>query len=197
MSKKFFLACVVGIATTAFGADGPCVIAGRGHFRIHVGTAGLFGAFAHDHLVEAQKFTGCATMDSREVTHSSIKLDFPANTIRVIDPKENPKDRAEVQKTMEMEVLRVSEFPSVRFESTSVEREGTDRFLVHGNLTIRGRTQPTIIPVALKRLPDGTYQAAGQYKFKQTTFGIKPIQLAGGTVKVKDELQIEFELFLR
>ncbi|PYS32282.1 MAG: hypothetical protein DMG14_34920 [Acidobacteria bacterium] len=134
---------------------------------------------------------------SKDLTHSSIKLDFPANTIRVIDPKENPKDRAEVQKTMEMEVLRVSEFPSVRFESTSVEREGTDRFLVHGNLTIRGRTQPAIIPVALKRLPDGTYQAAGQYKFKQTTFGIKPIQLAGGTVKVKDELQIEFELFLR
>jgi hypothetical protein len=49
----------------------------------------------------------------------------------------------------------------------------------------------------LARLDDGTYRASGEYKFKQSSFGIKPIQLAGGTVKVKDELEVEFELFLK
>jgi len=180
------------ITTKTFAADGPCVAAGRGYFRIHVGTGGLFGAFAHDHLIEAQKIMGCADM-----TRSSIKLDFSTNGVRVIDPKESPEDRAKVQKTMETEVLRVSEFPRVTFESTSVEREGLDRLKVHGDLTIRGKTQPVVIPLTLTRMADGTYRAAGQYRFKQTTFGIKPIQLAGGTVKVKDELQTEFELFLQ
>ena len=40
-------------------------------------------------------------------------------------------------------------------------------------------------------------RARGEYKFKQTTFGIRPVQLAGGTVKVKDEVVTEFELFLK
>jgi hypothetical protein len=31
----------------------------------------------------------------------------------------------------------------------------------------------------------------------RTAFGIQPIQLAGGTVKVKDEVRTEFELFLK
>jgi polyisoprenoid-binding protein YceI len=68
---------------------------------------------------------------------------------------------------------------------------------LHGNLTIRGKSQPIIVPVTLTRLDDGTFRARGDYKFKQTTFGIRPVQLAGGTIKVKDEVQTEFELFLK
>ena len=179
-------------------AAGPCVVDGRGHFQIHVGTAGLFGAFAHNHLIQAEKITGCANIDSQNPARSSIQLEFPVSALRVLDPKESAKDRAQVQKTMETEVLRVSEFPKITFESSAIERaEGTDRFRVRGNLTIHGAKQPVIIPVTLTRLNDGTYRAVGEYKFKQTSFGIKPIQLAGGTVKVKDELEIEFELFLQ
>jgi hypothetical protein len=58
----------------------------------------------------------------KDITGSSVKLEFLANQIRVIDPKESAKDRAEVQKTMESEILRVTEFPRLTFESTSVER---------------------------------------------------------------------------
>jgi len=32
---------------------------------------------------------------------------------------------------------------------------------------------------------------------KQTDFGIKPVTIAGGTVKVKDELTIEFDIVAR
>ncbi len=181
-----------------FAVDRACVMPGQGYFRIHVGTAGLFGAFAHDHSIEAQKILGCATIDSKDVTQSSVKLEFPTADIRVIDPKENDKDRAEVQKTMETQVLRTSEYPRVTFESTAVERGGAaDRFRVRGNLTIRGKTVPVIIPVTLTRLANGIYRAAGEYKFKQSSFLIKPIQLAGGTVKVKDEVETRFELDLK
>ena len=198
MKRILFILAWMLIAITVFAADGPCVIPRRGHFQIHVGTAGLFGAFAHNHLIEAESIMGCATIDSNDITHSSIKLDFPAAGIRVLDPNEKPADRSEVQKNMETEVLRISEFPKVTFVSTAIERAaGTERFRVRGNLTVRGMTQPAVIPLTLTRLEDGMYRAAGEYKFKQTSFGIKPIQLAGGTVKVKDELQIDFEIFLK
>ena len=115
-----FIFCSVPL----FGAQRLCAVPGQGYFRIHVGTGGFFGAFAHDHSVEAKKIMGCATIDETDVTRSSIKLEFPSADIRVIDPKESEKDRAEVQRTMETEVLRVSEYPSIIFESTAVERTG-------------------------------------------------------------------------
>jgi polyisoprenoid-binding protein YceI len=186
------------LSTAAVAVDGPCVIPGRGHFYIHVGTGGLFGAFAHDHLIEAQRIEGCAVIDSNDLTHSSIKLTFSTAGIRVLDPKESAKDRAKVQTTMETEVLRLSQYPQVTFESTGLDRSGTaDALRVRGNLTIRGKTQPVILPLTLTHLDDGTYRARGEYKLKQTAFGIQPIQLAGGTVKVKDEVRTEFELFLK
>jgi polyisoprenoid-binding protein YceI len=186
------------ISNTLFAADQHCVVAGRGHFKIHVGTAGLFGGLGHEHSIEAQKVTGCATIDSNDVARSSVKLEFSTADIRVIDPGESEKDRAEVQKTMETQVLHVTEYPRVTFESTGAEPDGgLNRLRLRGNLTIRGKTVPVIIPVMVTRLSDGTYRAAGEYKFKQSSFLIKPIQLAGGTVKVKDELQTEFELFLK
>jgi polyisoprenoid-binding protein YceI len=175
-----------------------CVLAGLGHFQIHTGTGGLFGALAHDHLIEAQKIEGCATIDANDLPHSSIKLTFATGSIRALDPKESVDDRAKVQKNMETEVLRVSEFPQVTFESTGIEGGGaTDAFRVRGNLTIRGKTQPVIIPLTLTRLAGGTYRAVGEYRFKQTSFGIQPIQLAAGAIKVKDELRADFELFLK
>src|SRR2546425_1146197 len=104
-----------------FAAEGPCVIPGRGHFQVHVGTGGLFGAFAHNHLIQSERITGCAMLDQKDLTRSSIKVEFPASAIRVVDPKESAKDRAEVQKTMETEVLRIAQFPAITFESTAIE----------------------------------------------------------------------------
>ncbi|MBI4474251.1 MAG: YceI family protein [Acidobacteria bacterium] len=171
-------------------ANGPCVIPGRGHFRLHVGTSGIFGAFGHDHLIEARKITGC-------VTNSSVKLHFATSEIRVIDPEASAEERAKVQKQMETEVLRITDYPGITFESTAMERGPRSQLRVRGNLTIRNVTQPATIPVTLTQFDDGTYRAAGTYKFEQTSFGIKPIKFAGGTVRVKDEVRAEFELFLK
>src|SRR5262245_50201578 len=143
MLLKRFLFTLIGvlIGTSAYAADGPCVVPGRGYFRINVGTGGLFGAFAHDHLIEAQKIEGCATVDANDLAHSSIKLTFPTADIRVIDPKVSPKDRAEIQKTMETEVLAISKNPQITFESTAIERDkASSQLRVRGNLTIRGMT---------------------------------------------------------
>src|SRR5262249_21652750 len=186
-SILLFLIFVLG-AISAEAADRACVVPGRGHFRIHLGSSGVFGAFGHDHLIEATKIEGCATIDQKDLAHSSVELTFPTAAIRVLDPKE-PKDRPEVQKTMETEVLEVSRYPQVKFESTGIEGAVTGQQVrVRGNLTIRGKTLPVVIPVAFMHQPDGTYKAMGKYAFKQSSFGIKPVRVAGGTIKVKDEV---------
>jgi len=178
-------------------AENVCVVPGRGFFRVHTDTGGLFGAFGHEHVIEAMKIEGCAAVDARNLAQSSVKLTFNAADVRVMDPKESADDRAKVQKTMETDVLRVSEYPRIAFESTGVMEESSGHFRVAGLLTIRGKAIPVVIPVTVTRLDDGSYRVVGAYKFKQTQFGIQPIRLAAGTVRVKDEVRTEFDLFLK
>jgi polyisoprenoid-binding protein YceI len=193
----FIFACL--LAPISFHAQGsPCVIPGRGHLQIHVGTGGIFGGFAHDHLIEAQKIEGCIRLDSKDPTLSSVKLTLASSGIRVLDPSESAKDRAAVQHTMESEVLQINEFPQIIFESTGIDRgDGANRYHVKGTLKLRDKTQPVEIPVTFTQNTDGSYEVIGKYVFKQSSFGIKPIQLAAGTVKVKDEVQTEFDLFMK
>jgi polyisoprenoid-binding protein YceI len=192
-------AMVAGIilALLTVAAQQVCVVPGRGFFRVYAEAGGLFSVFAHDHLIEAEKIEGCAAVDLQNPAQASVKLSFAAGGLKVRDPKESAEDRAKVQKTMETDVLRVSEFPIITFESTGVAGEPAGKFRVNGRLTIRGKVSPVMIPVTVARLDDGTYRVTGSYKFKQTTFGIEPIRLMGGTVRVKDEIRTEWELYLK
>jgi len=73
-------------------------------------------------------------------------LDFSNSDTRVIDPNENAKDRAEVQKTMEGEVLRVSQFLRISFESTFIElADGAERFRVRAKARERETREPSAI----------------------------------------------------
>jgi len=51
------------------------------------------------------------------------------------------------------------------------------------------KEQPVAVEVSLQ---DGHYR--GSASLKQTAFGITPVSIAGGTVKVKDEVKIEFDI---
>ena len=62
---------------------------------------------------------------------------------------------------------------------------------MRGNLTLHGETQPVTVEV---REREGHY--LGTSRFKQTEFGIKPFKAAGGTIRVKDEVRIDFDIQL-
>ena len=58
-----------------------------------------------------------------------------------------------------------------------------------GRLTIRGQVRTIAFPAARV---NGRYQ--GEAVIKQHDFGIEPIKVAGGAVKVKDELKVQFDI---
>ena len=60
---------------------------------------------------------------------------------------------------------------------------------VTGRLTIHGQTRSITFPVARV---NGRYQ--GEVAIKQRDFGIEPIRIAGGAVKVKDEMKVQFDI---
>ena len=57
------------------------------------------------------------------------------------------------------------------------------------DLTLRGQTRPLKLAV---RAQGEHYQ--GTVELKQKDFGIEPISVGGGAVKVKNELRVEFDI---
>src|SRR5262249_18683028 len=143
---------------------------------------GLFSGFADNHEVEAPIANG--TIDEAA---GRVKFTVESKQMRVLDPQMKPSRRQEVQERMlGPDVLDSGRFPQITFESTSVERPGKNPFVVHGQLSLHGVRKPIVVDVHSE---NGAYK--GTCTLKQHEFGIEPISIAGGTVKVKDELKIE------
>jgi polyisoprenoid-binding protein YceI len=115
--------------------------------------------------------------------HSSHKM-------RVLDPKISVDKRAEIQQTMEGNaVFDAAHFPEISYSSSAMSKTGDAHWEVRGNLNLHGKSQPVVVVVSLEA---GRYR--GSASFKQSNFGINPIRIARETVKVKDEVKIEFDI---
>lgn len=156
--------------------------------KIHVYKAGLFSALGHEHEIAAPIAQG----DVENSGNPTVELRIEASKLQVLDPDLSTEKRAEVQSTMEgQQVLDSSHFPEIRFHSTQVEERGAGHWTVRGELTLHGRTRAIEMNVIEQ---DGRYR--GSAILKQRDFGITPVSVAGGAVKVKDAVKVEFDVAL-
>ena len=152
---------------------------------IHVSKSGLFSGFADNHEVEASIAKG-----SVDAKSGQIRLSVDSRQMRVLDPQLSSDKRQQVQERMlGPEVLDSIRFPEITFESTRVEREHEGSTRVDGLLSLHGVRKPISV---LVHVENGRY--TGKFAMRQRDFAITPVSIAGGTVKVKDELVIEFDI---
>jgi YceI-like domain len=178
-------AVAIAIAGDATGETRPINV-GQSKLTVFVYKSGLFSAFADNHEIAAPIASGSISEDAP----LSVELTVHAASLRVLDPDLAPSRRSDVQTRMlGPEVLDVANFPEITFVSTAIEPAGQDRWQASGRLTIHGHTQPVRFAVLRQ---NGTYR--GDAAIKQRDFGIAPITVAGGTVKVKDEVKVQFEI---
>jgi polyisoprenoid-binding protein YceI len=121
---------------------------------------------------------------------STVWFVVEARSLQVLDSEASENDRAEIQATMlGPKVLDSKKFREIRFHSTEVNRHSNDQWTVHGDVTLHGQTKPLQAEVKRK---NGGYRGSAQSR--QKDFGITQVSVAGGSVKVKDEVRIEFEI---
>lgn len=182
----FALALSTVAAAAALGDEQHPIDAQRSTLTVLVYKSGLFSAFADDHVIRAPIASGSISTDGPPAVELSVR----SATLTVLDPSLSVDKRAEVQARMlGPEVLDSKRYPDITFASTAIELVGADRWTVTGRLTIHGETRPTTFSVTRQ---DGRYR--GIVALKQRDFGIRPISIMGGTVKVKDELRVEFDI---
>jgi len=182
------LAIVVCLGPNKLYAQSHAIDVNKSNLKIRVFKSGAFSAFAHDHEIEAPIDEG--KIDSS--ASPSVELRVDSRKMRVLDPEISVDKRTEIQQTMEgAAVLDVEHFPEISYRSTAITKTGDAHWEVRGNLNLHGKNQPVVVVVSL----DGGHYR-GSASFKQSEFGITPVRVAGGTVKVKDEVKIEFDIVL-
>ncbi len=186
MLKHLLAVLLVGLAIAPVAEAQPRPIdVGRSTMTVVVSRSGVFSFLGDNHSIQAPIASG--TLDEAQQT---ITLDIDARQMKVIDPNLPADKRGEVQQRMlGPEVLDVGQYPRIIFRSISASSHGQELF-VRGMLDLHGHQQPVEIHAVAA---DGGYR--GSAAIRQTRFGIQPVKIAGGTVRVRDEVRIEFNIF--
>ena len=158
----------------------------RSMVTVRVFRSGLFRAFAHDHVIEAPLTEGSLG----DATAPHLQLVIEPHRMRVVDPGLSERDRQEVQARMlGPDVLDVDRFPRITFHSLEIQRLDQSRWRVDGELELHGHFRPVSVTVVSE---NGRY--TGSAIVRQSDFGMTPVSVMAGTVKVRDEVQIDFDV---
>jgi polyisoprenoid-binding protein YceI len=196
------LAAAFGSVGWAAAAEQAYTVTAEGSaVRIHVGKTGVFGFAGHSHEIAA-RVEGTVVADPSDLARSSVSLAFDAKTIEVVaGPDEPAKDVPEVQAKMAgPDVLDAARFPTITFTSRSVTGKETARGVwdiqVTGDLDLHGVSRSLTLPLRAE-VKDGTLTATGKTVLRHSDFGMKPVSAGGGTVKVKNEIGIDYRIVAR
>lgn len=173
------------------------MVAGESRFTVQAFAEGLLSAFGHDPVIAIRDFSGDVQFTPGTLTDGLVKMTIRADSLATSeDVKE--KDRAEIDHKMHEDVLETARFPEIVFTSTSItanrQGEGRYRARVIGDLTLHGVTQNNLWIQAEVTITEEKVRAQGQFSLRQTDFQIKPVRVAGGTLRVKNELKFEFDI---
>jgi polyisoprenoid-binding protein YceI len=170
----------------------------RSAVRVHVGKSGAFSFAGHKHEIAAP-VAGSITADPANIAASSVELTFATPRFRVLPEGEPAGDPPKVEEVMRgPRVLESAAFPEVRFRSTRVtgQAKGTSSVYavqVTGDLTVHGVTREVVVPMTVT-LDGDTLTAKGKSTIRHDQFGLTPVTAGGGTVKVSNEIGIDFDI---
>jgi polyisoprenoid-binding protein YceI len=171
--------------------------AGESRFTVQAFAEGLFSSFGHDPIIAIRDFAGEAECAPDTLEAAKLRVTVKAASLAVAG-NVSEKDRLEIERMMHEQVLETARHPEIVFESTSITASrlsgGRYRVRVIGDLTLHGVTGRNLWIQAEVKTTDADLRAQGEFTLRQTDYQIKPVSVAGGTLKVKNELKFSFDI---
>ena len=178
----------------------PYVLDARAsRFTVQTFATGLLSAVGHNPTIGVRDFSGEVSFSQEALQGSGFRLSLKTTSLSVQDDISD-KDRREIERLMNEQILETAKYPEAVYEAPvlSITRlgESLHSAVLDGNLTFHGVTRKQ--PVAARIAVFGTMlRASGSFTLKQTDYEIKLISIAGGALKLKDELKFSFEMVAR
>lgn len=183
------------VSTASAGAGGRYVIDTRAsQFTVQAFASGLIAAVAHSPKIAIRDWTGEVQVAAGEQENSSLMVRIKSASMEVLDELKE-SDRHEIHRVMKIEVLETDRFPEIVYESSEVKleklKEDLYRVLVGGRLKLHGITNDHGF-VAQVAIGVDTARAYGNFTLRQSDYNIRIASIAGGTLKLQDELKFSF-----
>jgi polyisoprenoid-binding protein YceI len=168
-------------------------------FTVQVFSGGLLSAFGHNPTITIRDFVGEARVNPDDIAGSSLKVTVNADSLTVRDDISD-KDRREMERTMLQEILETSSYPEIVYECSDISAsklaDGQYSIRLNGDLTMHGVTRSQNVPARVT-LDGDSLRAFGNFSLLQTEYDLKLASVAGGALKVKDELKFSFNVVAR
>jgi polyisoprenoid-binding protein YceI len=151
----------------------------------HMGFVPLRAKFA--------RYAGRLHIDRDDVLKSSFEIEVDTRSVVTGHAPQEDFIRSEPW-------LDAENHPTLTFRSTAIELQGGDRYLVRGELTVKGRTGPMDIPVEFHGVhADGWGLRAGfssHFAISRKDYGITWNRVFDWGVMASDELEVTLDIEL-
>jgi polyisoprenoid-binding protein YceI len=168
-------------------------------FTVQAFATGILSAFGHNPTIAIRDYDGEVQFVPGRYDDASVHVTIQTGTFEVLDEMKR-SDREKLEQEMFSAVLDVARFPTVLYESRRVvvEKDGRDLLQVSstGDLTLHGVTHAHTVDARAIDM-DSTLRVFGEFTLRQSDYGMKQFSVAGGVLRLKDELKFKFELFAR
>ncbi len=172
---------------------------GLSRFTVRAFATGLLASMGHNPSFAIRQFAGEARFSPDAPEQASVRIVAQSGSLDLLD-QVSDKDRREIERTTRDEVLDAGRFSTIVFEasnsSMSKGGEGVYWANITGKFTLRGVTQPQQITAQIS-VDNSRLHATGEFTVRQSSYGIKPVSVAGGTLKIKDDVKVTFDLVAR
>ena len=168
-------------------------------FTVQAFATGLLSAMGHDPKIIIRTFSGEVDFSPEAAKGSGFRLTIQAGSLSVLDDVSD-KDRREIERMVNDQVLEVAKYPEIRYEALvlSVARLENSLYSANldGKLSFHGVTRSQLVTARIAEFGE-MLRASGEFTLRQSDYNVKPISVAGGALKVKDELKFSFEMVAR
>jgi polyisoprenoid-binding protein YceI len=171
---------------------------GASRFTVRAFAGGMLSGMGHNPTFLARDIGGQVTFDPARPDAASLRFRVGAGSLALADSVSD-RDRREIERVTSQEVLESGTYPEIVYQATRITVAGTAAPLlatVDGVVTLHGVTRPQ--QVVVRVYPDSTMlRAQGEVALRQSDYRIDPVSVAGGMLKVKDEVKLTFDIVAR
>jgi polyisoprenoid-binding protein YceI len=168
-------------------------------FTVQAFAEGLAGIVDHRPQFSVRDFSGDIEFDPDKPDGGSLHLSAKTGSLDIMGAV-TKRDRQMIERVMFTEVLHPEMFPEAGFRSSRVVcRQVTENRYsadIAGTVSLHGKENVQSIEAQLV-LSDGSLRAYGAFRLRQTDFGLTIASVAGGVLRIKDELKFGFFVVAR
>lgn len=168
---------------------------------LRVYRSGVMARLGHDHFIASQSVQGYIALN-QNVGQCKADIFVPLLLLNVDDPQLraaakfdttlSEKDIANTKTNM-LKSIDAENFPFVQLTSEHCSA-GLSGDKVSVVLTLHGIDQRRNLQINLETVDDEKLVVSGEFSINQTDFDIEPFSVMGGLLKVKDKVDIAYQL---